>query len=327
MKALLLQDKGLWKEMKVTDGAAVPAPGPGEVLVEVYAVGLNPVDYKTGTGGHPSWTYPHILGLDGAGVIAEVGEGTQGWAKGDRVVYHGDLTQKGSYAEYAVVSALILSRIPDEVSFEDAAALPTAGYTAYQSLFRKLPMEELETVFIHGGAGGVGGFAVQLAKLAGKKVFSTASSHNFDYVKSLGADAVLDYRDEQLQEKVLELTDGRGVDAVIDAVSRQSATDSIGMLSFLGHLVFIAGPPEFTAERAVSHAMSFHRIMLGAAHTSGTDAHRKDLGVMGDAMLALLAEGKLSSMLKEVISLMEVPEALTRLADRHVKGKIVARIK
>ncbi|GAA3332912.1 hypothetical protein GCM10020331_094870 [Ectobacillus funiculus] len=89
--------------------------------------------------------------------------------KGDRVVYHGDLTKKGGYAEYTVTTAHTVSRIPDEVTFEDAATLPTAGYTAYQSLFRKLPMDQVETILIHGGAGGVGGFAVQLAKHAGKK--------------------------------------------------------------------------------------------------------------------------------------------------------------
>ncbi|MNC56954.1 Zinc-type alcohol dehydrogenase-like protein [compost metagenome] len=110
--------------------------------------------------------------LDAAGVVAEIGEGVTQWEKGDRVVYHGNLTKKGGYAEYAVAPAHVVSRIPDEVSFEDAAAIPTAGYTAYQALYRKLPFDQINTIFIHGGAGGVGGFAVQLAKQAGKTILS-----------------------------------------------------------------------------------------------------------------------------------------------------------
>jgi NADPH:quinone reductase len=326
MKALLLHDKGLWKEMKVEE-IDIPKPSAGELLIEVHAVGLNPVDYKTATGGNPNWAYPHILGLDVAGVVAEVGECVTGWAKGDRVVYHGDLTKKGGYAEYAVTTAHTVSRIPDQVTFEDAAALPTAGYTAYQSLFRKLPMDHIDTLLIHGGAGGVGGFAVQLAKWAGKTVISTASRHNHEYVKSLGADYVIDYREEDVKAKVMEVTNGRGVDAIIDAVSRQSATDSLDMLAFLGHIVHIAGAPDYTQVKPFTKAISFHEIALGPAHQSGDRKAPEDLGVMGNEMLALLAERKISSMLKEVITLEQVPEALSRLAERHVKGKIVTKLK
>lgn len=326
MKALLLHDKGQWKEMKVEE-IQPPKAGKDELLVEVHAVGLNPVDYKTATGGNPNWLYPHILGLDVAGVVAETGEGVTQWKKGDRVVYHGDLTKKGGFAEYTVATAHTVSRIPENISFEDAAAIPTAGYTAYQSLYRKLPFDQVETILIHGGAGGVGGFGVQLAKLAGKKVISTASSHNHDYVKSLGADYVIDYREEDVMAKVMEITDGRGVDAVVDAVSRQSATDSLEMLAFMGHIVFISGAPDFTKIKPFTKSVSYHEIALGAAHQSGDLKAEKDLAVLGDEMLALMAQGKLYSMLKEVIALNEIPEALARLSERHVKGKIVAKIK
>ncbi|HYK74111.1 MAG TPA: zinc-binding dehydrogenase [Pseudoneobacillus sp.] len=326
MKALLLQDKGLWKEMKIEE-VDMPKPGNGELLVEVHAVGINPVDYKTATGGNPNWSYPHILGLDVAGVVADIGEGVTDWKKGDRVVYHGDLTKKGGYAEYTVTTAHTVSRIPDRVTFEAAAALPTAGYTAYQSLFRKLPLDQIETILIHGGAGGVGGFGVQLAKHAGKTIISTASRHNHEYVKSLGADYVFDYHEEDVTTKVMEITNGRGVDAVVDAVSRQSATDSLDTLAFLGHIVFISGAPDFTKMKPFTKSVSYHEIALGAAHQSGSHKAQKDLGVMGDEMLKLVAEGKISSMLKEVITLAEVSAALSRLSERHVKGKIVAKIK
>ncbi|QWC22255.1 zinc-binding dehydrogenase [Bacillus haikouensis] len=326
MKALLLKDKGLWKDMKVEE-TEKPAPGNGELLVEVHAVGLNPVDYKTATNGMPNWTYPHILGLDVAGVVAEVGDGVTGWKRGDRIVYHGDFSKKGGYAEFALITAHTASKLPESISFEEAAALPTAGYTAYQALHRKLPMDQIDTILIHGGAGGVGGFGVQLAKLTGKTVISTASSHNHEYVKSLGADYVIDYREENVKERVMEITDGRGVDAVIDAVSRQSATDALDMLAYMGHIVYIAGAPDFTVVKPFTKVVSYHEIALAAAHQSDDVQAQKDFAVIGDHLLSLLSEGKLDAMLKEVISLEEVPDALNRLSERHVKGKIVAKLK
>ncbi|WP_341356923.1 zinc-binding dehydrogenase [Rossellomorea sp. y25] len=325
MKALLLHDKGLWKDMKVEE-IETPSPQKGELLVEVHAVGLNPVDYKTATNGMPAWSYPHILGLDVAGVVVETGEGVTEWKKGDRVVYHGDFTKKGGYAEYAIINAHTVSRIPESVSFEDAAALPTAGYTAYQALHRKLPFDQVNTILIHGGAGGVGGFGVQLAKLAGKTVISTASGHNHEYVKSLGADFVIDYREEDVNAKVLEITNGRGVDAVVDAVSRQSATDSLDALAYMGHMVYIAGAPDFTKIKSFTKVVSYHEIALAAAHQSNDVIAQKDFAVIGDDMLSLLEQGKLDAMLKETIRPEEVPKALSRLSERHVKGKIVAKI-
>lgn len=326
MKALLLLEKGKWNQMTVKE-VDIPNPGKGEILVEVHAVGLNPVDYKTATGGNPSWTYPHILGLDVAGVVAAVGDGVTQWNKGDKVVYHGDLTKKGGYAEFAVTKANTVSLIPEGVSFEDAAAIPTAGYTAYQALHSKLPLAQLQTIFVHGGAGGVGGFAVQLAKLAGKQVISTASPHNHEYVKSLGADFVIDYRGEDIVSKVNSITNGRGVDAVIDTVSAQSATHSLEFVAFLGHLVHIAGAPDYTKIKPFTKSISYHEIALGAAHQSGDARAEQALAKIGDEMLSLLAKGHLTSMLKEVISLEDVPSALTRLSERHVNGKIVAKVK
>lgn len=303
-----------------------PAPAKGEVLVKVYAAGLNPVDYKTGTNGNPAWTYPHILGLDVAGTIEAVGEGVTEWSKGDRVVYHGDFRKKGGFAEYAITTAHTISRIPDSMSFEDAAALPTAGYTAYQALFRKLPMENIQTILIQGGAGGVGGFGVQLAKNAGKTVISTASEHNHDYVRSLGADYVIDYRNEDVKARVMEITNGRGVDAVLDTVSRESATNSLDLIAYGGHLAHIAGAPDYTHIKSFTKVISYHEVALNANHHQNDVIAEKDLAKIGDELLQLVAEGKISSLLERTVSLEEVPQALEELAERHVKGKIVAKV-
>jgi NADPH:quinone reductase-like Zn-dependent oxidoreductase len=235
--------------------------------------------------------------------------------------------KKGGYAEYAVTTAHAISRIPDAVTFEEAAALPTAGYTAYEALFRKLPMNHIQTILIHGGAGGVGGFGVQLAKNAGKTVFSTASAHNHEYVKSLGADYVIDYREENVVEKVLELTNGRGVDAVLDTVSAKNATDSLDMIAYRGHLAHIAGAPDYTKVKPFTKVISYHEVALNAAHHIDDTIAQADLAKMGDELLALVAEKKVAPMIERIISLKEVPSALEELSKRHVKGKIITKVK
>ncbi|MDR0136226.1 zinc-binding dehydrogenase [Metabacillus idriensis] len=326
MKALLLNGKNEWKQMKIEE-TETPSPKKGEVVVEIHAAGLNPVDYKTGTNGNPNWSFPHILGLDAAGTIHEVGEGVTEWKKGDRVVYHGDFNKRGAYAEYGVTTAHTISRIPDSISFEEAAALPTAGYTAYQALFRKLPMNAIQTILIHGGAGGVGGFAVQLAKAAGKTVISTASERNHEYVRSLGADHVIDYTKEDVKNKVMELTNGRGVDAVLDTVGRDNATASLDMIAYNGHIAHIAGAPDYSHVKPFTKVISFHEIALNAIHHHNDEISERDLAKMGDELLLMAADKKVSPLLERVITLEEVPQTLEELSQRHVKGKIVAKIK
>ncbi|WP_226678157.1 zinc-binding dehydrogenase [Mesobacillus jeotgali] len=325
MKALLLENKGKVFEMRVGN-AEKPSPGQGEILVKIHAAALNPVDYKTGNGGNPNWTYPHILGLDSAGTVEEVGADVTYVKVGDRVVYHGDLTKKGGFAEYGVTTAHTVSIIPAGVSFEEAAALPTAGYTAYQAIFHKMHASEGQTILVHAGAGGVGGFAIQLAKHAGLTVMTTASSANHEYVHSLGADYAIDYREEDFVEKVLEITNGRGVDLVLDTVGRDNADKSLKALAFNGQIAFIAGPPNVNDAISFAHPLSFHQVALGSVHESNNIEQQKTLAEMGDRMLSLLQEGTINPMVKKVISLEEVPEALAELSTRRVKGKIVARI-
>jgi NADPH:quinone reductase len=325
MKALLLEDKGKVFEMKVA-AAEKPVPGEGEILVKIGATALNPVDYKTGNGGNPNWTYPHILGLDSAGIVEEVGSGVTNIKVGDNVVYHGDLTKKGGYAEYGVTTAHTVSLIPEGISFEDAAALPTAGYTAYQALFHKMHAAKGQTILVHAGAGGVGGFAVQLAKNAGLTVLTTASSANHEYVRSLGADYAIDYREEDFVEKALEITNGLGVDLVLDTVGRDNADKSLKALAFNGQIAFIAGPPNVNDAISFAHPLSFHQVALGSVHESNHIREQRTLAEIGNHMLSLLQEGKINSMVEKVISLEDVPEALVELSTRRVKGKIVAKL-
>ncbi len=326
MKALLLKDKGQWNKMTVEE-IDTPSPGKGEVLVKIHAAGLNPVDYKTATNGNPNWEYPHILGLDGAGIIEDVGEDVSIWKPGDRVVYHGDLMKKGTFAEYAITSAHTISSLPDAISFENAAAIPTAGYTAYQALFRKLHIHKGQTILIHAGAGGVGGFAIQMAKYIGLTVITTASKGNHAYVQKLGADYAIDYRKEDFVDRTLEITNGNGVNAVLDAVSGENATKSLDTLTFNGQIAYIAGPPDFSKGVSFSRPLSFHQIALGGVFQSSNTAEQADLATMGDDMLHLLLGGYVDPMIQQTVSLEEIPQALVELSERHVTGKIIAKIR
>jgi NADPH2:quinone reductase len=151
----------------------IPRPGVDEALVRVCAASLNPVDYNVAAQGYQGWHYPHILGVDVAGVIETMGEGVVSWNRGDQVFYHTTWRKDGSYAELNVAPAYTFARIPEGISFVDAATLPCAALTAYCALYRRLHVREGDIVLVHAAAGGVGGFAVQMAKVA--KAISNAA--------------------------------------------------------------------------------------------------------------------------------------------------------
>jgi NADPH:quinone reductase-like Zn-dependent oxidoreductase len=330
MKALVLERPGSFDDLRLAD-IPQPTPGPGEIRLRVRAVGLNPVDYKL-LGGHPAWTYPFVPGLDVAGVVDALGPGVdqEHWSPGDEVFYHGDLRRPGGLAEYAIAPAHILSRVPENESpvesAIDMAALPCAGITAYMAIHRKLHLQAGRAILIQAGAGGVGGFAIQLAALVGATVITTCSASNFDYVRQLGADAAIDYRSEDVRARVMQITQGRGVDAVIDTLGRQSATEALTMLAFGGQLVCIEALPNFADWHMFNKAISVHEIALGVAHAAGDHRDQAALAEMGEELAALVAEGRVNPMISEVIALETVPAALRRLAERHVRGKIVVQI-
>lgn len=325
MRALVLDRPGSMDAFRVAE-IDTPEPAPGEVRVKVYATGLNPVDYKLVRGGHPDWHYPFVLGLDVAGTIDAVGDGVEGWQPGDRVYYHGDLSRPGGYADYALTLASVLAPIPETLSFVEAAALPCAGFTAYQAIFRKLHLQRDQTILVQGAAGGVGGFGVQLAAFVGATVYATASTSNAEHVRQLGAHHVIDYRQDHVPSRIMELTGGRGVDAILDTVGPETATEGLEMLAFFGGIVYIVeGLMDYSRVR-FERATSLHGLSLGGAYPSGDPAALADFARMGHELGELAARGSISPMLAETIPLDAVPEALQRLEQRHVRGKIVAQV-
>jgi NADPH:quinone reductase-like Zn-dependent oxidoreductase len=304
-----------------------PVPAVGEVLVRVEAVGLNPVDYQVASGGHGEWVYPHIPGLDVAGVVHDAGpEPAPRFTEGTRVVWHQDLRRPGGLAEFVTVPASVLAVVPPEVDMAIAASLPCAGMTAYQAVVRRLRAERGQYALVQGAAGGVGGFAVQLLAATGAKVVATASQPNHAYVQGLGAAAVLDYRRADLKAALRAATEDRGFDAVVDTVSPESAAQGLLLLRHAGGLAAVAGRPSLDSVPPFGIAPSLHEIALGAAYSHGDAGSRADLAVMLTVLLRLVDEGTLNPLPIETVRLEEAPAALERLARRHVRGKIVVRM-
>ncbi len=325
MKALVLDKPGTPETLYPSD-IEEPMPAAGEVRVKVHAVGLNPVDYKLAKSGFPGWAYPFILGLDVAGVIDAVGPNVEEWQPGDPVYYFGDLTRPGGYGQYAIVTTRTLAWLPDGLSFTDAAALPCAGFTAFQAIHRKLRVQSGKTILIHGGAGGVGGFAVQLAKAAGLKIISTCSRHNNKFVKDLGADEIIDYQNENVVTRINDLTGGRGVDYIVDTVGSESATIGLEMLACNGAIACIAGLPDMTQLQPFVKGPSVHEVFLGGAYITQDGQALDDLAKIGMELGALVVKKVIHPMVEETVTLEDIPDALVRLSMRHVRGKIVAKI-
>lgn len=312
--------------------APVVEPGPGQVRLRVTAVGLNPVDWKVACAGSDAWTWPHVLGLDVAGTVDAIGpsvsEARPDLEPGQRVALHHDLRASGGLQESVVVDALAVAHVPDAVGLADAAALPCAGMTAYQALVRLHAGEE-QTVLITAGAGGVGGYAVQLAGIMGARVIATASSEKADAVRALGADEALDYRalgsTEAVARAARALTpEGRGVDGVLDVLSSESATANLGALAFNGGLAYIGGRPDLSTVPGFTVSPSLHEVSLGAAYSAGTSRDRLVLAVMLTSLLGMVEAGDLDPRVMSRVTLAEVPGAYEALATGHAMGKTVA---
>ncbi|MGB8022310.1 MAG: zinc-binding dehydrogenase [Candidatus Nanopelagicales bacterium] len=339
MRAWLLDRPGSPGSLRL---AEVPSPwrSPAttrrevEVLVKVEAVGLNPVDFKTAAVGNSAWRYPHILGLDVAGPVVAVhadkaARREHGWMlpePGTRVVFHQDLREPGGFAEYVSVPPDALAVIPPTIDPIAAASLPTAGLAALDAVERRLRQISGHFVLVHGASGGVGSFAVQLAKLFGAKVIASARPENETTVRALGALHVLDYRAPDFAEQVRQISPA-GVDAVIDPVSARSATEGLRLLRHAGHLVSIAGRPDLTTIPEFGLAPTVSEVALGAAYTHAGFAGRRWLTWGLDRLMRLINEGYLHPPDIEVIDFEHIPQGLEQLANREVVGKLVANMR
>jgi NADPH2:quinone reductase len=258
-------------------------------------------------------------------VIEAIGEGVVSWNRGDQVFYHTTWRKDGSYAEFNVAPAHTFARIPEGISFVDAATLPCAALTDYCALYRRIHVREGDMVLIHAAAGGVGGFAVQLAKASKAFVIGTCSAANAEYVRELGADEVINYRSEDVFQRAKAIAGDRGIDAIIDNIGPSNGVDNLSLLGPEGGLACIAGIPDLSVVADLPYCISIHDIGLGGVMASAAFRRRQeDLGRMATELMTLVQVGKIRPTVAEQITLAAIPKALERLAEGHVRGKIVA---
>jgi NADPH:quinone reductase-like Zn-dependent oxidoreductase len=308
MTAVRIHEFGGRDVLKV-EQAPRPTPGTGEMLVRVHAAGVNPVDWKVRKSGGRGWLDIKLAftpGYDVSGVVEEMGEGVTRFKVGDEVFAYLSLNRGGAYAEYAVVKFAEAAKKPAKASHVEAAAVPLAALTAWQALFNTAKLEQGQTVLVHAGAGGVGTFAVQLAKWKGSRVIATASKENHDFLKQLGVDEVIDYKAQKFDELV------KDVDVVLDSVGGRTTSDSFKVLKKGGILVSIVGDP--SPEQAKLAGVRAEAILV--------QPNAEQL----EQLAKLIDEGRLKPVVSHVFPLKEVAKAHEQSETGHTRGKIVLRV-
>jgi len=292
-----------------------PKAGPGQVLVRVVASGTNPVDAKIRQAG--SWAqipFPAVLGYDVSGIVEELGPGVTEFQVGDEVFYTPEIfgNPHGSYAEYTVASAGIVARKPSNLSHIEAAGIPLAGGTAWEAVIRRLNVRPGETILIHGGAGGVGSFAVQFAKAAGAHVIATAGKANHSALHELGADVAIDYRDADAADRIMNETGGRGVDAAFDTAGGNVPMSTLVTRPF-GRIATIL-PPNGQLDALYTKNQTLY----------GTFLTRE--GARLREMAPLFERGQARVVVDSVLPLEEVGKAHERLDSGHGRGKVILQV-
>eukprot|EP00667_Euglena_gracilis_P017089 EG_transcript_17955 len=324
MKAFVMEGPGKVTDMKLAT-VYIPKPDQGEIRVRVMSAGLNPVDCKRCL--FTDAEFPCILGADVAGVVVELGKDVTNFKVGDRVHFHANVRrQYGGFAEFALTTAITAVPIPDGVSFAQAAAIPCSGWTAYLALYQKLKVRRGQTILVTGASGGVGCFAIQLAKLSGLKVFALTQPHKAEFVKSLGADHILltNENAESLLQNVLEWNNGELLDNALDTVGPTSTAFALSLLKLHGSLCSLAAlvnDPELFAK-----GISLHYVNIGGLHQTQSNDLKLALAQLGRDMGALFAAKQLRIPIMEECSLEQVPLALDTLRRGLVQGKLVANV-
>ena len=307
MQAVQIHQYGDASVLELTN-VPVPAIESNDVLIKVHAAALNPVDWKIREGYLADMLehkLPLTLGWDVAGEVTAIGESVTRWSVGDAVYSRPNIARDGSYAEYVVVDAHEVALKPNTLDWNHAAAVPLAALTAWQSLYDFADVKDGERVLIQAGAGGVGSFAIQLAKLSGAHVISTCSSNNVDFLKSLGADEVIDYT----QQDVGELRD---IDVVFDTLGGDALANSWQTLKADGRLVSIVDVPD--EETAKTHGVNAGFVFV--------QPNQLQLKVLSD----LIDDGKISVTVDSVFPLKDAAAAHAKSETGHAKGKIVLQV-
>ena len=300
--------------------APVPEAGPRQVRVRVHATAVNPLDYQIRRGDYADHVpLPAIIGHDISGVVEEVGPGVSEFSPGDEVYYTPKIFGgPGSYAEQHVADVEIVGRKPRNVSHLEAASLTLVGGTVLEAIVQRARLTVGETILIHGGAGGVGTIAIQVAKAMGARVITTARASNHDFVRSLGADEAIDYTADDYVDEVARMTEGHGVNVVFETVGGDALTRSPSTLAALGRVVSIVdiAQPQNLLEAWGKNA-SYHFVFT-----------RQSRGKL-DALTALVERGLVKPVIGATFPLARMSEAhdfSENGAARGLRGKVAIEV-
>ncbi len=315
MKAITINKFGGVEETSWSD-LPVPAPKKGEVQIKISHTAVNPVDWKI-CEGYLQKLLPHafplIPGWDASGTISAVGEGVTSFKVGDKVYAYcrKPTVQWGTYAEYVCFDSEHVAPMPKTLDSAQAASIPLVSLTAWQAMFDDAQLREGQTILIHAGAGGVGSMAIQFAKNAGAKVYTTASTSHHDYVKRLGADVAIDYKQRPFYEVLNEL-EPDGVDVVFDCAGYEALENSYGVVKKGGCLVGIVNrpDPEKCSEHAIKGVFTFVRP---------EGAQLKKIG-------QLIDEGKVVPPKVTELPFEEYAHAWEQIKTQHTQGKLVLKV-
>ncbi len=310
MKAIVIDRYGSPDELHEAE-IPVPKPAQDEILIKTKATSINPIDWKTRRGYLQEkfpWKFPIVLGWDISGVITKVGSAVQDFKVGDEVFARPDMYPdgtRGTYAEYAAVKADKLALKPDKLSFEEAAAVPLAGLTAWQVIVDQLKVTSGDKVLIQAGAGGVGMFAIQIAKHLGAYVATTASRQSTQALKDLGADEVIDYHENKITDILHDY------DAVFDTIDQ--ITEGLAVLKPTGKLVTIAGAPTKAQQ---------------TGHPRASDWWLQTNGAELKQLAKLATNGELKVVIDSIfpLSTAGLRSAHERSESNHAHGKIVIKV-
>lgn len=322
MKAVQVTEFGGPDVLELQD-VPLPEPGTGQARIKVAATSVNFADIQTRRGGYViTRTPPFVPGLEAAGIVDALGPGVRGWEVGQRVAVH---AEGGSYAEYALARVIEMFPLADEIDLEQASVVPSVGTTAMALLTMAGRIQPGESVLIHAAAGGVGSTAVQFARVlgAGLIIGTVGSPEKAKITQELGADAVVNYRTEDVVARVKEITGGAGVDIVLDGVGKDTAETSVAVLAPFGRLVVFGMASGAPAPIAFGPLYGDNKQVIGYS----TGGHRRTrpevLRPPGLAAFKLLAAGRWKPLIGARYPLAQASIAHRTIEDRESVGKVL----
>ncbi|MFZ5556289.1 MAG: quinone oxidoreductase family protein [Pseudomonadota bacterium] len=328
MKSIQIKEFGGPEQMVVAD-VPVPSPGKGEALVKLEYAGVNYIDVYMRSGGYKrSDTYrtplPMVIGMEGAGVVTALGEGAEGVKVGDRVGY---CLVRGSYAEYAAVPAWRLAPLPADVPWDVGTTLMLQGCTAHYLSHSAYEIKPGSTCLVHAGAGGVGQLLIQLAKLRGATVLTTVgNAAKAEIARARGADHVILYRERDFREAVMEITGGKGVDVVYDAVGKDTIAKSIRSLRRRGLCVNYGGASGLVQSIEPLELGEAGSVFFTRPHLADYTASREEIAWRTGDLFDAWRAGRLTVAIDREWPLAEAAEAHRFLEGRGTQGKLLLRV-